>query len=146
MQEPECVHARLSLSFSYDRKASVISGAPRRRSPARHQSPHATFARVPGCPMAHVTCLLAARHALLASRQWDVEKEGLAGSPPIRILTSTEIHGSTVRAIRMLGLGEKHIIGLPIDANGRLREDALIAAPTKSPSIVILQAAALNIG
>jgi len=111
-----------------------------------HLPPTASFALVTGCQMAHVTCLLAARHALLARRQWDVEKEGLAGSPPIRILTSTEIHGSTVRAIRMLGLGEKHIIGLPIDANGRLREDALIEALKKSPSIVVLQAGDLNIG
>jgi glutamate/tyrosine decarboxylase-like PLP-dependent enzyme len=109
----------------------------------------ASFALVTGCQMAHVTCLLAARHALLARRQWDVEKEGLAGSPPIRILTSTEIHGSTVRAVRMLGLGEKHITGLPIDANGRLREDALIEALESSPSqptILVLQAGDLNIG
>jgi glutamate/tyrosine decarboxylase-like PLP-dependent enzyme len=114
-----------------------------------HLPATASFALVTGCQMAHVTCLLAARHALLARRQWDVEKEGLAGSPPIRILTSTEIHGSTIRAIRMLGLGEKHIIGLPIDANGRLREDALADALRSSPSrptIVILQAGDLNIG
>jgi glutamate/tyrosine decarboxylase-like PLP-dependent enzyme len=109
----------------------------------------ASFALVTGCQMAHVTCLLAARHALLARRQWNVEEEGLAGSPPIRILTSTEIHGSTIRAIRMLGLGQKHITGLPTDANGRLREDALIEALKSSPSqptIVILQAGDLNIG
>jgi glutamate/tyrosine decarboxylase-like PLP-dependent enzyme len=109
----------------------------------------ASFALVTGCQMAHVTCLLAARHALLARRQWNVEEEGLAGSPPIRILTSTEIHGSTIRAIRMLGLGEKHITALPADANGRLREDALIEALKRSPAqptIVILQAGDLNIG
>src|SRR3984957_11020104 len=65
----------------------------------------ASFALVTGCQMAHVTCHLVARHALLERRQWDVEMEGLAGSPPIRILTSTEAHGTTVRAVRMLGLG-----------------------------------------
>jgi glutamate/tyrosine decarboxylase-like PLP-dependent enzyme len=99
--------------------------------------------------MAHVTCLLAARHALLARRQWNVEQEGLAGSPPIRILTSTEIHGSTLRAIRMLGLGEKHITALPTDAEGRLSEDALTEALKTSPSqptILVLQAGDLNIG
>jgi glutamate/tyrosine decarboxylase-like PLP-dependent enzyme len=114
-----------------------------------HLPATASFALVTGCQMAHVTCLLAARHALLARRQWDVEKEGLAGSPPIRILTSTEIHGSTVRAVRMLGLGEKHIVGLPIDSNGRLREDALVDALKSSPSqptILVLQAGDLNIG
>jgi glutamate/tyrosine decarboxylase-like PLP-dependent enzyme len=114
-----------------------------------HLPATASFALVTGCQMAHVTCLLAARHALLARQQWDVEKEGLAGSPPIRILTSTEIHGSTVRAVRMLGLGEKHIHGLAVDADGRLREDALVEALERSPSqptIVVLQAGDLNIG
>lgn len=109
----------------------------------------ASFALVTGCQMAHVTCLLAARHALLARLHWDVEVEGLAGSPPIRILTSTEIHGTTVRALRLLGLGSKHVVGLPVDAEGRLREDALVEALESSPSmptIVVLQAGDLNIG
>jgi glutamate/tyrosine decarboxylase-like PLP-dependent enzyme len=114
-----------------------------------HLPATASFALVTGCQMAHVTCLLAARYALLARRHWDVEAEGLAGSPPIRILTSTEVHGSTVRAIRMLGFGEKNIMGLPTDAHGRLREDDLIEAIKISPSqptIVVLQAGDLNIG
>jgi glutamate/tyrosine decarboxylase-like PLP-dependent enzyme len=109
----------------------------------------ASFALVTGCQMAHVTCLLAARHALLARHHWDVEQEGLAGSPPIRILTSTEKHGSTIRAIRLLGLGEKNILNLPTDAEGRLRADALAAALESSPSqptILVLQAGDLNIG
>jgi glutamate/tyrosine decarboxylase-like PLP-dependent enzyme len=109
----------------------------------------ASFGLVTGCQMAHVTCLLAARHALLARRQWDVEVEGLAGSPPIRILTSTEMHGTTVRAVRLLGLGQKHILALPVDGEGRLREDALTEALESSPSaptIVVLQAGDLNVG
>jgi glutamate/tyrosine decarboxylase-like PLP-dependent enzyme len=109
----------------------------------------ASFGLVTGCQMAHVTCLLVARHALLERRQWDVEMEGLAGSPPIRILTSTEAHGTTVRAIRMLGLGQKHIVSLSADADGRLREDALVAAlesAPDAPTIVVLQAGDLNMG
>jgi glutamate/tyrosine decarboxylase-like PLP-dependent enzyme len=75
--------------------------------------------------------------------------EGLAGSPPIRILTSTEVHGTAIRAIRLLGLGQKNVVTLPVDADGRLREDALVDALESSPSaptIVILQAGDLNIG
>jgi glutamate/tyrosine decarboxylase-like PLP-dependent enzyme len=86
---------------------------------------------------------------VLARRQWDVEMEGLAGSPPIRILTSTEVHGTIVRAVRMLGLGQKHIVDLGADAEGRLREDALSAALESSPdapTIVVLQAGDLNMG
>src|SRR5262252_3725131 len=32
---------------------------------------HASFALLSGCQMAHVTCLAAARHALLAKRGWE---------------------------------------------------------------------------
>ncbi len=109
----------------------------------------ASFSLVTGCQMAHVTCLAAARHALLARRQWDVEQEGLAGSPPIRILTSTEYHGTTSRAVRLLGLGEKHMLKLPTDAEGRLRADALdqaLKSDPQAPTIVVLQAGDLNIG
>jgi glutamate/tyrosine decarboxylase-like PLP-dependent enzyme len=35
-----------------------------------------SFALVTGCQMAHVTCLAAARNALLAKRGWDVERDG----------------------------------------------------------------------
>src|SRR5271163_62864 len=114
-----------------------------------HLPPTASFAFVTGCQMAHVTCILAARHALLARLNWDVEAEGLAGSPPIRILTSSELHGSTIRAFRIVGLGDKHIVRLPVDAQGRLREDALTEALESSPAaptIVVLQAGDLNIG
>ncbi|NMC81069.1 MAG: aspartate aminotransferase family protein, partial [Chloroflexi bacterium] len=50
--------------------------------------PKASFALVTGSQMAHVTCLAAARHFLLAQQGWDVERQGLAGAPPIRILST----------------------------------------------------------
>jgi glutamate/tyrosine decarboxylase-like PLP-dependent enzyme len=99
--------------------------------------------------MAHVTALAAARHALLSRNGWDVEHHGLSGSPAIRILTSTEKHGTLVRAVRLLGLGEKHITTLQADSNGRLLaaslHQALEAAPS-TPTIVVLQAGDVNIG
>ena len=109
----------------------------------------ASFAFVTGCQMAHITCLAAARHELLHRRGWDVEQDGLSGTPPIRILTSVERHGSALRAVRLLGLGEKHIFALPSDANGQLSAANLRAALEKAPSqptIVLLQAGDLNIG
>src|SRR3982751_3106908 len=69
----------------------------------------AGFALVTGCQMAHVTCLAAARHALLNKFGWNVETQGLYGAPPIRILSSTERHGSFERAVRLLGFGMAHI-------------------------------------
>jgi len=111
--------------------------------------PQASFAFVTGCQMAHTTCLAAARHALLATRGWDVEREGLAGAPAIRILTSTEVHGTLARAVRLLGMGERHIEKLAVGTDGRLLEEALKSALERepdAPTVIVLQAGDLNIG
>ncbi len=107
----------------------------------------ASFALVTGCQMAHTTCLAAARHALLAERGWDVEAKGLSGAPPIRILTSSERHGSLQRAAQLLGLGRDNIHELPCDDAGCLVPGALEEALSqRQPNIVVLQAGDLNIG
>lgn len=109
----------------------------------------ASFALVSGCQMAHSTCLAAARHALLAKRGWDVERQGLYGAPPIRILSSDQMHGTFERAVRFLGLGREHIIDLPVDSQGRLRGGALqqaLRSDPSSPTIVLLQAGDVNTG
>jgi glutamate/tyrosine decarboxylase-like PLP-dependent enzyme len=110
---------------------------------------HASFAFTTGSQLAHLTALAAARHALLARCDWDVERRGLAGAPPIRILSSHERHGSVERAVRLLGLGAENVIDLPVDAHGRLAVDTLAAAldaTSHVPTIVILQAGDLHIG
>ncbi|HEY0365921.1 MAG TPA: pyridoxal-dependent decarboxylase [Pyrinomonadaceae bacterium] len=110
---------------------------------------HASFALVTGCQMAHVTCLAAARHALLAQRGWDIEERGLYGAPPIRILSSAQRHGSFERAVRLLGLGREHVICLTSDAQDRLEPAALQKAledDPSAPTIVLLQAGDINIG
>jgi len=111
--------------------------------------PSVSFAIVTGCQMAHVTCLAAARHSLLASRGWDVERQGLFNAPVIRILTSTERHGSFERAVRLTGLGSGQIRLLSADTEGRLIPEALreeLEADLDSPTIVLLQAGDINIG
>ena len=109
----------------------------------------ASFALVTGAQMAHVTCLAAARHELLARRGIDPEIEGLQGAPAIRILTSSEKHGSIVRAIRLLGLGERNMVSLGVEQDGTLPPRALQSALEEdplAPTIVVLQAGDLNIG
>ena len=109
----------------------------------------AGFALVTGCQMAHTTCLAAARHAILAKRGWDVEQRGLYGAPPIRILSGQDRHGSTARAIRLLGLGLEQIVDLPTDHESRLRADALekaLADDPDAPTIVLTQAGEINTG
>jgi glutamate/tyrosine decarboxylase-like PLP-dependent enzyme len=109
----------------------------------------ASFALVTGCQMAHVTCLAAARHALLHHRGWDVEAQGLFGAPTIRILSSSERHGSFERAVRLLGFGLTQMKLLPVDSEGRLILEALEAELKKdpdAPTLVLLQAGDINIG
>ncbi len=108
-----------------------------------------SFALVTGTQMAHLTCLAAARHRQLAHLGWDVEARGLNGGPPVRVLTSSERHGSLDRAVRMLGIGRDNIIALPCDAEGRLAPEVLADALARHRGeavIVSLQAGDLNIG
>ncbi len=108
----------------------------------------ASFAFVTGCQMAHATALAAARHRLLQRRGFDVEADGLAGAPPIRVLTGAHRHESLVRAVRLVGLGAKSIGLVDCDADGRLSMPALERALAESdrPTILVLQAGDMNTG
>lgn len=109
----------------------------------------ASFAILTGSQMAHVTALAAARHHLLAERGWDVERQGLAGAPRVRILASECRHETIGRAVRLLGLGSDAIESLACDPDGRVRPEALATALEQAPgvaTIVCLQAGELNTG
>lgn len=88
--------------------------------------PHASFAFVTGCQMAHATALAAARNHVLAQADWDVERDGLTGAPQIRVLAGEERHVTVDRALRLLGLGAPSLV--PADGQGRLEVDGLRAA------------------
>ena len=108
----------------------------------------ASFAMVTGCQIAHFTCLAAARNALLAKRGWDVEKQGLAGSPPIRILTNDQYHATFARAVRYAGIGTDALVEVDSNPDGSIDAEALKTELAKSdqPTIVQLQAGDLNTG
>lgn len=112
--------------------------------------PHkASFALVTGCQMAHVTCLAAARNAVLQSQGWDVELDGLVGAPPIRVLSGDQHHGTIERSLRMLGLGRRSLVELPVEPDGKLGVKTLRDALQRDPSvptIVLLQAGDINTG
>src|SRR6185436_9121074 len=86
----------------------------------------ASFALVTGCQMAHVTCLAAARNAMLAKHGWDVERKGVSGAPQICILSSNQRHGSIERAVRLLGIGNDNVVDLPVDGQGHLDSMELV--------------------
>ena len=111
--------------------------------------PSATsFAFVTGCQMAHVTCLAAARHAVLERAGWDVERNGLSGAPPIRVLVGGKRHVTVDRALRLLGLGTASTVSVAVDDQGRMRPDALEAALAggDGPAIVCAQVGEVNTG
>jgi glutamate/tyrosine decarboxylase-like PLP-dependent enzyme len=109
---------------------------------------HASFAFVTGCQLAHVTALAAARHHVLAEAGWDVEREGLAGSPPIRVLAGAERHVTLDRALRLLGLGTGCVVSVAVDGQGRMRADALREALSGpgGPTIICAQIGNVNTG
>jgi len=109
----------------------------------------ASFALVTGCQMAHVTCLAAARQAILAKQGWDTEQRGLYGASPIRVVTSDNRHETFDRAIRLLGMGLAQVEYLPADCDGQLPANSLeqaLKADSSAPTIVLLQAGDVNTG
>lgn len=109
----------------------------------------ASFALVTGSQMAHATCLAAARNSLLARRGWDVERKGLFGAPPIRLLSSGHEHGSVERAVRLLGFGKDQMVTLESDIASRMMPEALqkaLEADSDTLTIVVLQAGDINTG
>lgn len=104
-----------------------------------------SVAYVTGCQMAHVTALAAARHHVLAQAGWDVAAEGLAGSPPIRVVVGAKRHVTIDRALRLLGIGAASLQLVPADDQGRILVDELPDLGGR-PTIVCGQAGEVNTG
>ncbi len=106
----------------------------------------ASFAFTTGCQMAHFVGVLSARDHLLRAVGWDVGTEGLAGSPPIRVLVSAVRHVSLDRALRYAGIGARQIVVLPTQADGAIAPAVLEQAlrSGSGPAFVGLNAADLN--
>jgi glutamate/tyrosine decarboxylase-like PLP-dependent enzyme len=110
---------------------------------------HSSFAFVTGGQMANTTALAAARHHVLAAIGWDVEVEGLAGSPPIRLVVSDEVHVSVARGARFLGMGSRTTVKVAVDANGAMIPadlERVLAGDPHVPTIVCCQAGNINTG
>jgi len=99
---------------------------------------------VTGATMANFTGLAAARHALLAQQDWDVESRGLFGAPPIKVIVGEEVHVSVLKALSMLGLGRDRVEKVPVDSQGRMRADLL--PRITGPAIICLQSGNVNTG
>lgn len=99
---------------------------------------------VTGSTMGAFAAIAAARSALLRRVGWDVKRCGLNGAPPLRIVTSAELHPTNLAALGYAGFGLDTVERVPVDDQGRL-------VPAKMPvlddrTIVILQAGNINSG
>jgi glutamate/tyrosine decarboxylase-like PLP-dependent enzyme len=103
---------------------------------------------VTGAQMASFTSLMTARHELLRRADWDVERSGLFGAPPIEVIVSDESHRTIFTVLRMLGLGAERIRRVETDAQGRMRPDRLgeILREGTGPCIVCTQIGNVNTG
>jgi glutamate/tyrosine decarboxylase-like PLP-dependent enzyme len=101
-----------------------------------------------GCQMAHVTCLAAARHRVLADAGWDVERDGVFGAPRVRVLVGAHAHTTVFAALRMLGFGSGGAELVPVDGQGRMQVDELegMLAGNPGPAIVVAQLGEINTG
>lgn len=97
---------------------------------------------VTGGQGANTTCLAAARHQALARAGWDVERDGLAGAPPVRVICGEQAHATVFTALGLLGLGAGRAVRVACDDQGRLDPGALGRAlgDGGGPAIVCAQA------
>ncbi|RSN31769.1 aspartate aminotransferase family protein [Amycolatopsis sp. WAC 01416] len=105
----------------------------------------ASFGFVTGGQGANTVGLAAARHHVLARAGWDVERRGLHGAPPLRVIASEERHATIDRSLRLLGLGTDAVKPVRADGQGAI-DIADLAKALDGPAIVCLQAGNVNTG
>ena len=110
--------------------------------------PESSVGFVTGGQMANFTCLAAARHEVLRQVGWDVEGDGLCGSPPITVVLKEGVHSTVLRALRYLGLGERSAVMVPCDDQDRVLPDALARAlaSVSGPTIIAVECGNVNTG
>jgi glutamate/tyrosine decarboxylase-like PLP-dependent enzyme len=101
-----------------------------------------------GATMASFICLAAARSEVLHRAGYNLEDEGLIGAPPIHVFLGEEAHATIHSDLRYLGFGNKHLIEIQVDDQGRMMADDLKTKlyATDGPRIIITQAGHINSG
>jgi aromatic-L-amino-acid decarboxylase len=77
-----------------------------------------------------------------------VERDGLAGAPPVQVVVAAERHVTIDAALRFLGLGSGRVRVVAADGQGRMDPAALARtlAGGQGPAIVCAQAGNVNSG
>ncbi len=99
---------------------------------------------VTGATVANFTALAASRHAVLRRAGWNVEADGLFGAPPVTVVIGEEAHPTLTKSLGLLGFGRCRVQRVPVDAQGRMRADAL--PEISGPTVVCAQVGNVNTG
>jgi glutamate/tyrosine decarboxylase-like PLP-dependent enzyme len=102
-----------------------------------------------GATMATFVGLAAARRWWGQQHDSDVDRDGLAGLPPVPVFAGGYVHASAVKALGMLGIGRQRPQILTRDRAGRLDLSALSAALRAldgRPAILMATAGDVNTG
>jgi aromatic-L-amino-acid decarboxylase len=101
-----------------------------------------------GGSMANFTALATAR----AARAPEVREVGFAGTSPLVVYASDEVHNCVDKAVDLLGIGWRQLRKIPTDERCRVRVDLLEAAIAadrregRQPAIVVGNAGTVNTG
>lgn len=99
---------------------------------------------VSGTSAATLCGLLAGRNAILQRQDWDVNRQGLFGAPPLRVVMSGAAHATVPKALAILGIGSAQIELVPADDQGRFQASEMPRLDERT--ILILQAGNVNSG
>jgi len=101
-----------------------------------------------GGSMANFTALATARRAIAPG----VRQDGFAGTEPLVVYVSEEVHNCVDKAVDLLGIGWKQLRKIPTDERYRIRVDLLKQAIAedrsagRKPAIVVGNAGTVNTG
>ncbi|MFE0026156.1 pyridoxal phosphate-dependent decarboxylase family protein [Amycolatopsis sp. NPDC059021] len=99
--------------------------------------PQTVMGLTSGCTTANLACLAAARHAQLRRFGWDVNSQGVAGAPPLRVLVGDSTHVSVWRCLRLLGLADQVSV-VRADDQGRMDPVHLAESASGGPGGLIV--------
>lgn len=101
-----------------------------------------------GATMAGFIGLAAARDEVLRREGYDVAETGLQYAPPVTVFICEDSHASNRAALRYLGFGDRNVVEIEADDQGRIVVDTLAArmAKTAGPKVVVATAGHINSG
>lgn len=102
-----------------------------------------------GAQSANTVGLAAGRHRVLEAAGWDVEHDGLAGAPWLRVVASAERHATVDRSLRLLGLGSGSVADVAAGPQGAIDIGDLarvLERDPEVPTILVLQSGNVNTG